>query len=257
MPSYVLIINSFKEPPHYAHQLKTYSAKTSELADISLSEIIYTNPCIMEDDLLTYDFFNDLLYKKQIVLKQTMTCVSQNEPFVQIIKPEIKVIKQVCDVAMLISETTLIDNRFLQRFTKNIYSYITCKWMIDEYIKYNNHTNSLMMEKMPQVFSYVLFSFKEIIDFFIKSYCIDDDIQIKITPGIINKYKSSQDIIASTNNNSITCVLSLSSNTSIDFKDGLKCVLEQGGLLIYKNQPFEVASSVENKYMLLFDITII
>jgi hypothetical protein len=125
--------------------------------------------------------------------------------------------------------------------------------MIDEYTKYNEKSHVLSIEKVPIVFNYVFFSFKEIIEYFIKSYCVDSDIKISITSGDFIKYKcnDTNDSIGK----GVSCMIILSKNADIIFNDGLTYKLNQGDILLYKKQFFTV-NCIDEVYIILFDITV-
>lgn len=259
IPNYALIINVFNEMPNYINSLKIHSTlvnETHKLYESSMSN--NTEAIIIENNFVSYDFFDNLLYNKNIPSVYLDILTTYNDPHIQIIKSMIK--KEPAsscknDILMIIDPSNNIGcNRFLQRFTKNIYSPITCKWIIDEYSKCNSHTNSISIEKMPNIFSYVVFSFKEIIDFFIKSYCVDSDINISITSGEIIKYKSCD--MVDLGGFGVSCLLLLSNKASIVFNDGLNYELTQGDVLLYKKQEFGLKCLDECCYIALFYITV-
>lgn len=260
-PSYALIINIFNENPNYVNKLKIHSSFIESTNEVITKDenIVLIEPSIIEEtDLLTYSFFENLLYKKQFPssqLIQTMSHLSDNN-YIQIVKHTVKKVElPTChnDISILIDLSNNIGNRFLQRFTKNMYSPNTCNWMIDEYTKYNEKSDVLSIEKVPIVFNYVFFSFKEIIEYFIKSYCVDSDIKISITSGDFIKYKcnDTNDSIGK----GVSCMIILSKNADIIFNDGLTYKLNQGDILLYKKQFFTVNCDDE-VYIILFDITV-
>jgi len=144
--------------------------------------------------------------------------------------PNVDNIKLISDVS---NNSTY--NRFFQILTRNIYSPITCKWIINEYEKVEKTFSNVLAEQNQNAFSFILFSFKDLIDFFVKSYNLNKDIKITIANCRVLKYNNSNIV-----SNGFLCIISLSQSTLFVYNNGLTYQLEQGDLLICKNPPSEI-----------------
>jgi hypothetical protein len=159
---------------------------------------------INTEQILSYDFFNDLLYGKILTLPANIlqsinadvsknitnfklinerNSDSNNDFQMSILENELEHLRHCIETNSQIS----IETRFRQRFTyNNIFSPDTCKWIIHEAENYatnnggwlttrhiNYPTVDLEIENIKPIFTYILFQINNILDKIKKSYCID------------------------------------------------------------------------------------
>lgn len=158
------------------------------------------------------------------------------------------------------SEFTSLDflyNRFIQRFNYNkIFSKNVCEWIIfesEECAKNNGGwttrrhdiypTMDLPVDKIKNIFNFVLFSFTDIFNKIKKSYCFTDDVSFNIKDLFVVKYdEQMQNSLELHSDNSFLSINILLSDPKdfegggTYFNDGLTVFLEQGDLLVHSGK---------------------
>jgi hypothetical protein len=158
------------------------------------------------------------------------------------------------------TEFTSLDflyNRFIQRFNYNkIFSKNVCEWIIfesEEYAKNNGGwttkrhekypTMDLPLEKIKNIFNFVLFSFSDIFNKIKKSYYLPDDVSFNIKDLFVVKYdEQMQNSLELHNDGSFLSINILLSDPKdfegggTYFNDGLTVFLEQGDLLVHSGK---------------------
>jgi len=173
-----------------------------------------------------------------------------------------------------------INNRFLQRLIKEkLFSLDICNWICNEFDKFvvsnpgyqnpkrlNNSVLDVSIEKIPQIFNFVLISLKNINEIIRKFYCLDEKINFNIIELNIVKYNYniSKNYSSSEKNDSFFTFRILLNDTKnfeegeISFDDGIKYNLNQGDFLLncsridYYNLPLKKGI----KYILVGNINI-
>ena len=154
-------------------------------------------------------------------------------------------------------QTDILYNRFIQRFIYNkIFSKNVCDWIIfesEEYAKNNGGwttrrhenypTTDIPIEKIPDVFSFVLNSFNDIFNKIKKSYCFTEEVLFNIKDLFIVKYdEATQNKLDLHQDGSFLSINILLSDTKdfegggTYFNDGLTSFLEQGDLLVHSGK---------------------
>jgi hypothetical protein len=182
---------------------------------------------IMNNDIFTYDFYENLFYNKEKIswpselitnIKELMTKNIYN--FFITNNNRNKILKNDCTnynkLLMDISDMETINsnqcekkhdpiflyNRFIQRHIYDkIYGKTVCEWIIfesEEYAKNNGGwtisrhekyaTTDIPVEKITPIFRYVLYSFQTIFKNIKTSYCLPSDTEFNIKDLFVVKY---------------------------------------------------------------------
>ena len=148
-------------------------------------------------------------------------------------------------------------NRFIQRFNYNkLFSKNVCDWLIfesEEYAKNNGGwttrrhekypTTDIPVEKIKNIFNFVLFSFADIFNKIKKSYCFTEEVSFNIKDLFIVKYdEQMQNKLDLHHDGSFLSINILLSDPKdfegggTYFNDGLTVFLEQGDLLVHSGK---------------------
>jgi hypothetical protein len=276
---YIIAINLWNTLPNDVlyYQLDNDSNNLLE-RDISLISITACNNICninVSDDILNYNFFNDILYNKK-----KDTCYQLNR-FIESKKNENnhtfkilldKTIKQdelnaklkneygniIDDYDEIMRETNAIKyNRFLQRFTyTKIYSPDMCRYIIKESEKHaaNNNgwtktrhinypTTDLPVDAMPSVLGIVSETFITIMDKIVKSYNLSQNITLNIRDLFVVKYAHDAQNSLEMHKDGSVLSFSILLNDANEFEgggtyfdDGLTAYLNQGDMIIHSGK---------------------
>lgn len=275
---YIIAINLWNTLPNEVKYYQVDNENNFLDRDTNLISITSCNNICninVSDDILNYNFFNDLLYnnkkdtcynlKKFIESKNN----EDNHTFKIILDKTIKLdeintkLKNeygniIDDYNAIMTEPNEIKyNRFLQRFTHTkIYSPDMCRYIIKECEKHaeknggwtkkrhNNYpTTDLPIDAMPSVLGIVSETFFTIMDKLSKSYNLDKNITLNIRDLFVVKY--SHDAQNSLEMHKDGSVLSFSillndvnefEGGGTYFDDGLTAYLNQGDMIIHSGK---------------------
>jgi hypothetical protein len=174
----------------------------------------------------------------------------------------------------------IINNRFLQRIIYNkFYTKEICEWIIDRFENYalknggwltNRHKNypttDIPIEKIPNIFDFIIFSFKNLFQKIKKSYSIEENINFNIADLFIAKYDSETQNSLDEHRDgsffSFNILLNEPSNFEgggTCFEDGVTVYLEQGDIIVHsgriKHRGNKITKGV--RYILVAFISII
>jgi hypothetical protein len=274
---YIIAINLWNTLPN---EVKYYSTDNENLLDRDMAGISIT-PCNnicninVSDDILNYNFFNDLLYNNKkdscYNLKQFLDSKlnEDNHTFKIILDKTIKrdeintKLKNeygniIDDYNYMMTETSEMKyNRFLQRFTyANIYSPDMCRYIIKECEKYaennggwtkNRHKNypttDLPVDAIPSILGVVSETFYTILDKLSKSYNLGKNITLNIRDLFVVKYShDAQNFLEMHKDGSILSFSILLNDVNefegggTYFDDGLIAYLNKGDMIIHSGK---------------------
>lgn len=172
--------------------------------------------------------------------------------------------EEIIKINIIIEEQNKINiflkNIFLRRVVYDgIYSKNVCNWMImecEEYARKNNYWNAnshISIDKISSIFNFCLFSFNDIFNKIIKSYCLTDSAKLNILDIFIAKNG------ADLNNDKSIITINIplnncedGTNDGIQFNDGITTFLKQGDLIVYSSKSKSSKGSNNKKqYMLI------
>jgi hypothetical protein len=253
----------------------------------------------VSNEIINFELFENLFYKNEYECNKKLFeyfesfHLNENESDLIIFNldeeiekynKELKLKNKYGDIYDLIKDVynnnININNRFLQRLIKEkLYSVDICNWICSEFDKnivnnkwvqnpkrLNNSVIDVSIEKMPDIFNFVLISLKNINEIIRNFYCLDEKINFNIIELNIVKYNCniSKDYSLSEKNSSFfTFRILLNDITNfeegeISFDDGIKYKLNQGDFLLncskinYYNLPLKKGI----KYILVGNVDI-
>lgn len=180
----------------------------------------------------------------------------KNSNFSNMVKG-INVINTIDNSNNKIDNQDVFYNRFIQRFSYNkLFSKNVCEWLIFESEQYaknnggwttrrheNYPTTDIPVEKIKNIFSFVLFSFSDIFNKIKKSYCFTEEVSFNIKDLFIVKYdEQMQNKLDLHHDGSFLSINILLSDTKdfegggTYFNDGLTVFLEQGDVLVHSGK---------------------
>jgi hypothetical protein len=267
---YLIAINLWDKKPtnidYYESQQinKIYNSKTQVVSIIPVNKI---EKKIIVEKMLTFSFFENLLYKKMHICTIFSELIEKDfqengNYFFKIEEKKDDNSSESMERNKFISDTENIktidnivsNNRFLQRFIlNNIYSQDTCNWIINESELYskenggwttNRHNNypttDIPVENIKSIFKYILGTLQNIITKIYKYYCIPETTKINILDLFIVKYEegAQNKLDIHTDGSFLTFSIMLSSSKDYEgggtqFNDGIKVFLEQGDVLVH------------------------
>lgn len=276
----IIAINLWKQKPNniefYNSNLKCEHElfnKNEKLIEIEKNNNVIDIP--LSEQHINYDLFDELFYNnhakllypfKNIIAENMKTSeyVCYNIFLSKRIEQEVLLAKLknkygdvIDDMNYILENNNIRYNRFLQRFIyKNIYSKDLCNWIIDEsemYAKNNNGwttkrhdnypTTDLQVEKITNIFPFILKSFETINSLIKESYGLSENILLDINDLFIVKYEyNNQNYLElHTDGSFITFSILLSNSTDYEgggtyFDDGLTVKINQGDLLIHNSR---------------------
>jgi hypothetical protein len=166
-------------------------------------------------------------------------------------------------------EVTLFDTKlpkFKQRFViPNIYSPLVCDWIVKDYEKYieSNNTNEsiISVEKLQNVFSFVVETFSSILEKITKSYCLNEtEFHYNIVDVIIVKNNSNIKYIECYDK-SYDLKVNIALNQGFEggglyFEDEITHFLEKGSMIIHNSKTKHSISEIKKGTQYVFQIYI-
>jgi hypothetical protein len=268
---YLIAINLWDKKPtnvdYYVSQKiedKIYNSK-KQLVSISPESKIENK--ILVEKMLTFNFFEDLLYKNlpacavfsELIEKDfqknsnnIFKIEEKKEDDNSESKERDKIMSDIENIKTI--DNIVYNNRFLQRFVlNNIYSKDTCNWIINESELYANEnggwstnrhknypTTDIPVENIKPIFKFVLSTIQNIMSKIYRSYCIPEIATMNIVDLFVVKYdeKLQTKLDFHTDVSFITFSIMLSSSKDYEgggtkFNDGITVVLEQGDILLH------------------------
>ena len=214
-----------------------------------ISELVKNEMTINKDN---NDFNNfKITYKK---CDNSLT--EKNDIFSNMVKG-IYVINTIDNSNNKIDIQDVLYNRFIQRFNYNkLFSKNVCEWIIfesEEYAKNNGGwttrrhesypTTDIPVEKIKQIFNFVLFSFADIFNKIKKSYCFTEEVSFNIKDLFIVKYDEQMQNKLDLHHDGSFLSMNILLSDPKDFEgggtyfnDGLTVFLEQGDLLVHSGK---------------------
>ena len=255
-------------------------SKEDKIVTIEKNNVIKELSLELDKNILNFDFYEKMLYDtKNFTIPQEISDLVKYEmdknqlsnfkityktPEKSLTEKENIFYKMVQDINIINTfdknkpeQTDILYNRFIQRFIYNkIFSKNVCDWIIFESEKYaknnggwttrrheNYPTTDIPIEKIPDVFSFVLNSFNDIFNKIKKSYCFTEEVLFNIKDLFIVKYdEATQNKLDLHQDGSFLSVNILLSDTKdfegggTYFNDGLTSFLEQGDLLVHSGK---------------------
>jgi hypothetical protein len=259
----------------------TQFSKEDKIVTIESNNLI--KELVLEKNILDFDFYEKMLYNKQkFVIPQEISELVKNEitinnefnnfkisykssdnsltennaNFSKMIK-DISIINTIDNSNNKIDVLDVFYNRFIQRFNYNkLFSKNVCEWLIfesEEYAKNNGGwttrrhekypTTDIPVEKIKQIFNFVLFSFTDIFNKIKKSYCFTEEVSFNIKDLFIVKYdEQMQNKLDLHHDGSFLSINILLSDPKdfegggTYFNDGLTVFLEQGDVLVHSGK---------------------
>jgi hypothetical protein len=145
------------------------------------------------------------------------------------------------DIADITSASPNVNNRFLQRAVfQNTFDESVCKWILQEYSHHvkknelNQHLgHAIPVEKMQNVFGFILTAVYSIFPKIIKHYSLDSTTNINIVDMAVVKDSFEQRMMPE--HGFLTFYIPLFKTESFEFKDGIKHEIEKGSLLLFNS----------------------
>jgi len=226
-----------------------------------------------------YDYFDEFIYLDSSKYKELTNLIQQDENE----KYDSFEFKQSVNLQNIINKN---ENRieidipkFIQRFIKKkVYKSDVCNWIIKESENYaiNNGgwntkrhkiypTTDLPLNKIVNIYSFVLNSFEDIIQFVKNSYCLDKNYIFHINDIFIVKYDSNgqSNLELHSDESDLSINILLSNPDDFEgggtyFEDGITTCLERGDALIHcgKTKHSGLKITKGNRYLLVAFIKI-
>jgi len=233
MSSYILVCNVYDKAPGfmYRKQIRTIE-KESVIHKEDLQIDLEQQETVENDEFFTESFFDNLLYKKTISTDflTFISGITLPTQFSRIIHP-IQTDEYSRELDIIKNDTPLLYNRFLQKIVyKNLYQPNMCDFIMYNYKAKN--CEICLIDKLPSIFQYIIYSFKDITQFFTKSYSLKQDINVIsaiICPSFIANEKQRTSEFFS--------IINLSEEMmNIIFEDGMKYTLMKGDMILFNNR---------------------
>jgi hypothetical protein len=270
---YMLAINLWNRKPlniYYNNKDKNNNKfqKDDMLVKIETNQVI--KEINLNKNLLDFNFYEQMLYNKKdfVISKELSELIenkmeSENNNFkINFQKEALKeknnnVTRMLEDINKINISDNILCNRFLQRFTYNkVFSKNVCTWIIHESEQYaetnggwttrrheNYPTTDIPIEKIKNIFNFVLFSFSDIFNKIKKSFCFTDEVTFDIRDLFVVKYhEQTQNKLDLHCDGSFLSINVLLSDTNdfegggTYFDDGLSVFLEQGDVLVHSGK---------------------
>jgi hypothetical protein len=232
-PSNALIFHVYKGKHHNRDRYTLPSTMNKiHFTEKNITDCKYN--IIENSSFFTYDFFEEILYKKHIssTLLETLSSISETSSIVYKIE-DITINDCSIDLSEMISYPK---NRFSQRFIyKQFISSSICKYFIDMFKQYRT------IEKIPGGLHMILRIFESIYIFLKKSYSIPDDITINI--------KKIHTDFESLEYNSLYAAISFYT-TNLKFEDNTQYFLNEGDTILY----YHNMNIINDNLMLYFQL---
>jgi len=274
--SLTILINVFDERPY---NIFYYYEKVTENNDFDLTFIDKNNnvkTIEIDNEIHNFENLSNLIYNKnadvftQLIKLETNTNIVNTFIFKKLKRDSSVILKKKIN-EMLNFDMNV--SKFNQRFTiKNIFQKDICHWIINEAENYaiNNGgwnksrhkyfpTTDLPLEKIKNVFSFILHSFNNITNNIKKCYCLDDNVLFEIDDLFIIKYDVEQQTGLDLHSDQSDITVSVLLNDGSDFEGGgtyfldeLVVKLEQGDMLIHSGNVKHAGLSISNGRRYLF-----
>ena len=259
----------------------TQFSKEDKIVTIESNNVI--KELVLEKNILDFDFYEKMLYnKRKFVIPEEISELVKNEMtinnefnnfkisykssdnsltenntnFSKMIK-DISIINTIDNSNNKIDIQDVFYNRFIQRFNYNkLFSKNICEWIIfesEEYAKNNGGwttrrhenypTTDIPVEKIKNIFNFVLFSFTDIFNKIKKSYCFTEEVSFNIKDLFIVKYDEQMQNKLDLHHDSSFLSINILLSDPKDFEgggtyfnDGLTVFLEQGDVLVHSGK---------------------
>lgn len=267
---------------YYENGCENTFNKEDKIVTIESNNVIKELELDLEKNILDFNFYEKMLYNKQKftipqeiseLVKNEMKNADNNSFKISYKKVDNSLTEKNTNFAMMIKDIHLINtidnsnnkidtldvfyNRFIQRFNYNkLFSKNVCEWIIfesEEYAKKNGGwmtrrhenypTTDIPIEKIKNIFNFVLFSFSDIFDKIKKSYCFTEEVSFNIKDLFVVKYNEEiQNKLDLHHDGSFLSINILLSDPKdfegggTYFNDGLTVFLEQGDLLVHSGK---------------------
>lgn len=265
----------------YENANNTQFSKEDKIVTIESNNLI--KELVLEKNILDFDFYEKMLYnKRKFLIPEEISELVKNEMTINNEFNNFKITYKKCDDSLtekngnfskMVKDINIINtidnsnnkidiqdvfyNRFIQRFNYNkLFSKNICEWIIfesEEYVKNNGGwttrrhenypTTDIPVEKIKNIFNFVLFSFTDIFNKIKKSYCFTEEVSFNIKDLFIVKYdEQMQNKLDLHHDGSFLSINILLSDTKefegggTYFNDGLTVFLEQGDVLVHSGK---------------------
>lgn len=246
-PSYALVLNVYDKTPNvvYLKNIKSVKQSVKKIDKINFTMELQKGSKIDNNELFTDQFFENLLYKKEIprnILEEFSKTKLQTNISKKIEKQELKINNYKDDLQSI--DKTVI-NRFIQRFVyKSFYSEQLCSFILDQYKLSKNEI--CMIDKLPQIFPFIIKSFESMTTFFLESYGFKSNINIKSACIYPSRFIPNLSDFVS---------LVFFDDSVIKFEDGTQYNLKRGDFIIFNNK---IKYKIEHEcIVLVLDIDIL
>jgi hypothetical protein len=241
-PSYILIINVYDTISNniYCKNILPVRQTIKEIDKIDLQINVEENDKVEKDSIFTELFFENLLYKKNIS-KELLKDFSEIKTQTHISKKKNDLIIKNTNYKEELHtiNTTTEYNRFFQRFIYHqLYSPHICEFILTNYKLHK--TDICPIEKLTNLVQYILYSFEKIHKFFINSYGLTSDINIKFSTICPSNMIPTID--------QFCCMIFLERDSIIIFEDKTKYTVKIGDLIMFNNK---IKYSIENENIVL------
>lgn len=259
----VLYFNWWSERPSKLEDtcvvhLSTEPSKSFNYVSADFQEVIVRDPdsssneikdkVIYKNGIFKNNAFENMLYKKEshidfVSIIESLN-LSTNTTFY--LKREIKEqeslkVRVEKDMADITSVAPNANNRFLQRAVfQKMFDETVCKWILQEYSQYvkknelNQHLgHAIPVEKMQNVFAYMMTAVYSIFPKIIKHYSLDATTNINIVDLAVVNDSFEQRMMPE--HGFLTFYIPLLNTETFEFKDGIKYEIEQGSLLLFNS----------------------
>ena len=287
---YCLVINLWKSNPNNIETFNypdfdkfVVTTKNDSIIEISNSTV--NNKNLYYDQELPYDFYENMLYSQEnFKMKEELVKLikdNYNENFYYTLSYN-NDNKEICKKNKIIEDINfmnklkddplidnVINNRFLQRhLCQNFYSKSICQWIVHECDNYASNNggwssfinksypiNHLPIEKVSNIFSFILISFNEIMQTIKNKYELTVDIDFNIMDLYVIRYDSTGvnelDLHRDMGFFTINILLSDPKDFEGDgayFNDGITINLNQGDAIIHSSRMKHSGKHVTNGY---------
>ena len=266
---------------YYENTSNTEFSKEDKIVIIESNNV--NKELYLERNILDFNFYEKMLYnKKKFVIPQEISELVKNEMTINndtndltnfkitynscdnsITEKKSNMVKSINVINTIDNSNNKIDiqdilyNRFIQRFCYNkLFSKNVCEWFIFESEQYaknnggwttrrheNYPTTDIPVEKIKNIFNFVLFSFSDIFNKIKKSYCFTEEVSFNIKDLFIVKYdEQMQNKLDLHHDGSFLSINILLSDPKdfegggTYFNDGLTVFLEQGDVLVHSGK---------------------
>lgn len=240
IPSYALVLNVYEKTPNivYLKNIKSVRRDIMQINKIDFTMELKKGSKIDHADIFTEQFFENLLYKKEIkrdILQEFSKIKFQTTISKKIDKKELKINDYKADLKAI---DKIVANRFIQRFVYNsFYSEQVCNFILDGYKL--SKSEICVIDKLPQIFPFIIHSINSFTTFFTESYGLKSNINIK--SACIYPSKLIPDLT------DFSCMVFLE-GSKIVFEDGTNYHLKRGDFIIFNNK---IKCKIENECIIL------